>query len=88
MPCVFAVSHPVRGDISRVANGKHVNIGSISQRINYFESSGLLTLKAVRIHRIDQSHREPLSQFTNNSQTIVKVAIYSHEICTMHNGLR
>src|SRR4029078_2823684 len=80
---VLLITTPVRRDIPGVANGNHMQVGSIPQLVDHFEGGGFLTLDPVGIDRVYQRDRIDLDELAGEFQTVVEVAVDLHDLGTV-----
>src|SRR5690606_35069312 len=71
---VFAVAHPVRGDVPGVADGQAVVVRGAAEFFNDFEGGGFLALQAERVDRVNDGHRGVLGDLLDEFHAFVKVA--------------
>ena len=65
---------PVCGDVPRIADGEDMDVGSVAEFLDDLKGSGLLTLDAVGIDRVDDGEVTGLTEFADETEGVVEVA--------------
>src|SRR5690606_26693555 len=71
---VFAVAHPVRGDVAGVADGQAVVVRGAAEFFNDFERGSFLALQAARVDRVDDGYRRVFGDLLDEFHAFVEVA--------------
>ena len=85
---VFAVPHPVGGDVARVADGQDVDVGGVAQLVDDLEGGRLLALEPVGVDRVDERHGVGLGQLPDDAQAVVEIAVHGDERRAVDDRLR
>jgi hypothetical protein len=84
---VLVVALPVRRDVAGVADGQHMDVGSIAEDIDDLEGRGLLALDAIGVDRVDEVDRVGLGEFAAQRQAVVEVPVDLEQGRTVRDGL-
>ncbi|MBA7571313.1 hypothetical protein ES708_13072 [subsurface metagenome] len=78
---------PVGGDVAGVAHGDEEMVGSFTQIIDNLEGSCFLPLDTVGVERVDQRDGVLLGESEHYLQSLVEVAVDSHDFSPVDNRL-
>ena len=86
---IVAKARPVGTDIARIADRDGKDIGGSPKVIADFEGSGLLTVEAERIDRIDERDRVVvlLGKGPDDTQRLVEITVDRDDLCPGDQGL-
>ena len=84
---VFLETHPVSRDVACIAHRNAEPVRSISEGVDDFECSSLLTLQAIGIHRIHESDRVCLGSLPDDVQCPVEVAADGQDLSAVDESL-
>src|SRR5205823_876802 len=71
---IRAVTGPGRGDVSRVAERKKMEIGRVAEFVDNFEGRGFLSGDPIGIDRVHDREIVALPEFAHDPQRVIEVA--------------
>src|SRR4030065_682931 len=85
---VFAVTHPVGGDIAGVADRQIMIVRCRTQFLDDLERRGLLALQAIGVERVHDGSRRHVRDLFHQLHADVEVALNLDDHRTVDHGLR